>query len=162
MESNQESSIIDTDDQMSTTDSENPSNVTSSTSLNDDTMWDRIQRVTWSANQEFWSKLLNEDKMLFRIRFKEYFIEACKTQLYVFHDFIENDETWNSLMETKSQIYEDISEDDEAFFSAVDKRKYKLLKTINWEQVEAELLDEDSSDGSDAENDQDENEQLID
>ena len=40
-------------------------------------------------------------------------------------------------------------------FSAVDKRKYKLLKTINWQQVEAELLGEDSGDGSDVENEQD-------
>ncbi len=43
-------------------------------------------------------------------------------------------------METKSQLYEEISEDDESFFSAVDKRKYKLLKTIDWEKVESELL----------------------
>ncbi len=138
MESDQENSSEDTDDQRSTTGSENPSNVTDEYPNED--IWDRIQRVTWSNNKDFWVNLLNEDRTLFRMRFKEYFIESCKQQLYVFHQFIENDETWSSLMETKSHLYEEVSEDDEVFFSAVDKRKYKLLKTIDWEKVESELL----------------------
>ena len=143
MESDQENSSEDTDDQRSTNRSENPSNVTDE--YPNENIWDRIQRVTWSNNQNLWVNLLNEDRTLFRMRFEEYFIESCNQQLYVFHQFIENDETWSSLMETKSQIYEDVSEDDEAFFSAVDKRKYKLLKTIDWGKVESELTD-DSSD----------------
>ena len=51
-------------------------------------------------------------------------------------------------METKSHLHEEVSEDDEAFFSAVDKRKYKLLKTINWENVESVLLDEFEDDSN--------------
>ena len=134
MESDQENSSSEPDDHSSTTASDNPSGVT------DDTIWDRIQRGTWTNNNDYWLKLLNEDRTLFRMRFKDFFIESCKRQLYLFHQFIENDETWSSLMETKSQLYEEISEDDESFFSAVDKRKYKLLKTIDWEKVESELL----------------------
>ena len=134
MESDQENSSSEPDDHSSTTGSDNPSGVT------DDTIWDRIQRGTWTNNNDYWLKLLNEDRTLFRMRFKDFFIESCKRQLYLFHQFIENDETWSSLMETKSQLYEEISEDDESFFSAVDKRKYKLLKTIDWEKVESELL----------------------
>ena len=52
-------------------------------------------------------------------------------------------------METKAKLYEDVSEDDEALFSAIDKRKYKLLKTIDWDQVESELMGDDSSEASD-------------
>ena len=42
------------------------------------TMWDRIQKNTWSSNPDFWSKLLAKDVELFRMRFKEFFIESCK------------------------------------------------------------------------------------
>ena len=142
MESDQENSSVDMDDQSSTTGSDHSSRVT------DESIWDRIQRVTWTNNNEFWLKLLNEDKTLFRMRFKEFFIESCKRQLYLFHQFIENDETWSSLMETKSQLYEEVSEDDESFFSAVDKRKYMLLKTIDWGKVESELLAEPNDDSN--------------
>ncbi len=46
----------------------------------------------------------------------------------------------------KSEVpYEAISEDDEAFFSAVDKRKYKFLQTIDC--AEYDVIDE-SSNGS--------------
>lgn len=153
MDSDQEDSIIDTDEQLSTTGLDKATIDVGSENHPDATMWDRIQSLTCSMKKEFWSKLLAEDETLFRMQFKEYFIEACKTQLYKIHDFTENDQTWNSLMETKSQVFEETSEDDEAFFSAIDKRKYKLLKTIDWTRVEAELAD--SSDGSDADGEYD-------
>ncbi len=140
MESDQENSSEDTDDQRSTTGSENPSNVTDE--YPNENICDRIQRVTWSNNKDLWVNRLNEDRTLFRMRFKEYCNESCKQQFYVFHQCIENDQ----FIE-KSQMYEDVSEDDEAFFSAVDKRKYKILKTIDWGKVESELTD-DSSDNS--------------
>ena len=51
-------------------------------------------------------------------------------------------------METKSQLYEEVSEDDESFFSAVDKRKYMLLTTIDWGKVDSELLAEPNDDAN--------------
>ncbi len=143
MESEQETSLTDTDDQLSTSGSDSPSKETGTV---DETIWDRIQRM---------SKLLIEDKLLFRMRFKECFIESCKHHLYLFYEFIENDEIWNVLMETNSQFFEETTEDDEAFFLAVDKRKYKLLKTIDWEQIESDLKDDESSETSETENSED-------
>lgn len=107
-----------------------------------DSIWDRIAKMTWSNNKDFWYKQLSKDPMIFRMKFKECFIETCKTMLTDINDFVENDETWNTLMETKTKLYEDISENDEALLSAIDTRKYKLLKTIDWVQVEAELQDD--------------------
>ena len=75
MESDQENSSVDMDDQSSTTGSDHSSRVTV------ESIWDIIQRVTWTNNNEFWLKLLNEDKTLFRMRFTEFFIESCKRQL---------------------------------------------------------------------------------
>lgn len=110
-------------------------------------MWDKIQRATLSKNKEFWSKIWNEDKHLFRIRFKEYFIDVCKDWLQSFNDFIENDDIWQSLMETKTKVLDDVSDqDDEALLSAIDMRKYKLLKVIDWGQLEQELEEESESD----------------
>ena len=56
-------------------------------------------------------------------------------------------------METKSKIFEDLSEDDEALLSAIDTRKYKIFKTIDWNLVESDIKD---TDGSDVEEDQSE------
>ena len=83
MESEQETSLTDTDDLLSTSGSDSPSKETGTV---DEKIWDRIQRM---------SKLLIEDKLLFRMRFKECFIESCKHHLYLFYEFIENDEIWN-------------------------------------------------------------------
>ena len=76
MDSDPENVSSDTDDERSTTGSDSPS------SAIDESLWDRIQRLTYSDNIENWLKLLNEDKVLFRMRFKEHFIESCKRQLY--------------------------------------------------------------------------------
>ncbi len=51
-------------------------------------------------------------------------------------------------METKSQLYEEVSEDDESFFSAVDERKYMILKTIDQGEVESEVLAEPDDDSN--------------
>lgn len=114
-------------------------------------IWDQLQRITWSGNKEFWYKLLSTEKKLFRMKFKECFIETCRNQLANLSDFIENDETWNALMETKSKIFEDLSEDDEALLSAIDTRKYRIFKTIDWSIVEADI--QEDTDDSDVEED---------
>ena len=112
-----------------------------------ESIWDRVQRLTFDGNIEYWSNLLSTDPVIFRLRFKESFIESCRTWLTSINDFVENDETWNALMDTKSNLFQELPEDDEALLSAIDKRKYKLLKRIDWEQLEADLL-EDSTDES--------------
>ena len=114
---------------------------------NEESVWDRVQRLTYDGNIDYWSNLLSTDPSYFRLRFKDSFIESCRTWLTTINDFVENDETWNALMDTKSNLFQELPEDDEALLSAIDKRKYKLLKRIDWEQLEADLLG-DSTDES--------------
>jgi len=107
------------------------------------TMWDRIQQKTLSDNRDHWLQLFQDDKSLFRMRFKDYYIESCKVWLYTFNEFFENDDTWSAVMETKSKLYEDVSDDEEALLSAIDKRKYKLLKHLDWNELESILVEDD-------------------
>ena len=111
-------------------------------------MWDKIQRLTYVGNKNVWYQLLSQDKVQFQLKFKEAYLEHCKTWLSVFNDFIGEDETWASLMETKSKIYENVEGDeDEALLSAVDARRYKIFKLIDWDKLEADI--EQNSDDSD-------------
>ena len=54
-------------------------------------------------------------------------------------------------METKTRINATIGESNEALLSAVDARRYKLFKVIDWGKIEADLTDKSSSDSSDNE-----------
>ena len=70
--------------------------------------WEKIQRLTYNDNKDFWYQLLSQDKVQFQLKFKEAYLEHCKTWLSLFNDFISGDETWASLMDTKSKIYETV------------------------------------------------------
>ena len=125
-------------------DSDNQSVTDSETSIQEttqnDSIWDQIIRMTYANNSSFWNGLLIQDKEQFQLKFKESFLEKCKTWLNTINDFVENDETWAAVMETKSKLYETVEEDDEeALLSAIDARRYKLFKLIGWEKVEADL-----------------------
>ena len=105
-----------------------------------ESMWDKILRMTYAEDKDFWYRLLNENKIQFQLKFKESFIEHCKIWLGVFNEFIENDDTWGSLMETKSKLYETVEEDDEeSLFCAIDARRYKLFKLIDWGRIESAI-----------------------
>ena len=106
----------------------------------DNSMWNKILRLSYDDNKEFWFRLLSKDKTQFRLKFKEAFLEQCKTSLDLIDDFVENDETWASILETKSKLYDMVEEnDDEALLSAIDARKYKIYKLIDWQKVEDDI-----------------------
>ena len=110
-------------------------------------IWDQIVRMTYAKNTSFWNRLLTQDKEQFQLKFKESFLEKCKTWLNTLNEFVEDDETWGAVMETKSKLYETVEEDDqEALLSAIDARRYKIFKLIDWENVEADLEDSKSDD----------------
>ncbi len=79
-------------------------------------------------------------------------------------NFLENDETKSSIWDTKEKL-EDM-DDEEAVQTAIDQRKYKLLKLIKWEKVEG-LIDGDDDEDSlemedgDAEEEQEELEEYV-
>ena len=118
-----------------------------------DSMWDKIQLLTYADNKDFWYQLLTQDKTQFKLKFKEAYLEHCKTWLNSIHAFVEEDETWASLMDTKSKIYETVEgNEDEALFSAVDARRYKLFKLIDWDRLEVDIYDNtDENDSEDGE-----------
>ena len=106
----------------------------------DETMWDKILRVTYAGNKQFWSQLLSQDEIEFQLKFKEAYLEQCKRWLALFNDFIAQDETWTSLMDTKTKLYDSVEGDkEEALFSAIDARRYKIFKMIDWDKVEADI-----------------------
>ena len=106
----------------------------------DDTMWDKILRITYAGNKQFWSQLLFQDEIEFQLKFKEAYLEQCKRWLALFNDFIAQDETWTSLMDTKTKLYDSVEGDEEeALFSAIDARRYKIFKMIDWDKVEADI-----------------------
>lgn len=123
----------------------------------EESIWGNIQRVTYSENKEYWHQLLNEDETQFRLKFKDSFLEACKTWLSQIYEFMEEDETWASIIETKSRIQDNIEENDEALLSAMDMRKYKIFKTIDWNKVETEVNEDNDSD--ETEEDEEENDE---
>ena len=123
-------------------------------------MWHKIQEILSNDNRAFWESLLNQDKTQFRLKFRESFLEYCKNWLSNLNTFIENDETWAAIMETQSKILDDVGDDDdEALFAAVDARKYKVYKNIDWKRVENDILGIDDDDEEDADEDEDDDEQ---
>lgn len=136
--------VFDAEDQMSDMDDEIKPLPTSPS----ETIWNRIQLVTYYDNKDSWKTMFYQNKQNFQMRFKEHFIEACKNWLSMMSDFMENDETWSALMDTKSKLYQLTEDDQEALLSAIDSRKYKLIKRIDWDRLETNLA-EDSSDVSD-------------
>ena len=102
-----------------------------------DSMWNRIQQMTYGGNKDVWCQLKSQDILQFKLNFKEAYLEHCKIWLCLFNEFTEKEETWVSLMEIKSKIYEYVKEDaDEVLFLAVDARRNKIFKLIDWNTLE--------------------------
>lgn len=102
--------------------------------LTNDTLWDKIALFTCDSDEDFWSQLL-VNKKEFKIRFNDHYIESCKKWLSFFHDFMEEDETWDALLSTREKLCETIDDREEALLAAIDTRKHKILDTINWDRV---------------------------
>ena len=117
-----------------------------------ETIWNKIQRVTYADNKNYWRELMEEDKSQFQLKFKASFLESCKSWILQLCNFVDDDQTWAALMDTKAQIYESVEDDEEALLSAVDTRKYKLYKTIDWGKIESDLLEDDDSSSEEEDN----------
>ena len=78
---------------------------------------------------------------------------------------MDEDETWNAIEEARSRINETIEDNDEALLAAIDIRKFKIFKTIDWNAIEMDILDEQNQIWSDSDDDDDEmdsNSQVVD
>jgi len=114
-------------------------------------MWDQIQNKSFVAKEKYWIDLFQQDKTQFQIKFKENYLENCKQHLSTINDFIQDDETWNAIVETKDKFLVNSSDnEDEALLLAVDQRRYKVYKQINWHALEDEMETVDASDEEEA------------
>ncbi len=133
----------------------------SQSSAEEQTIWNKIILDTVEQNKE---TLRDADSSKRLTKFKKLFIENVKVWLLQIHEFWENDETKSSIWDTKEKL-EDM-DDEEAVQTAIDQRKYKLLKLIKWEKVEG-LIDGDEEEDSlemedgDAEEEQEELEEYV-
>ena len=105
-------------------------------------VWDRITKTTVNLNQGRLHKSYRADPAHFKLKFRDAFLESSKEWLLELDNFIRNDAYWDAIMDARAQSTEDDS-DDEALLAAIDKRKYKIFKTINWDIVDS-LMESDT------------------
>ena len=120
----------DSDLQSDAGDSQGDTDVTES-------IWDRMISLTYNRNPTFWRNLLAKDQTQFRIKFKKSFLETSKSWLSLINAFVEDDEAWATIMETKAKLLDTVDGDEcEGLLCAIDARRYKLFKLIDWETLE--------------------------
>jgi hypothetical protein len=109
-------------------------------------VWNKISIATLNANKSRFRKVYRDDYSRFQRKFSEAYLYSVQDWLLELDDFMRNDSYWESIMDARGQAADDES-DDEALLHAIDKRKYKIYKAINWEIVDS-MMDEESSDES--------------
>ena len=123
-------------------------------------MWDIMIADTAEKHSEQLKSVLH-DTDSFKRKFQKYFLENSRKWLHKMHDFFEND----TLREKLWQIMENIDDAEdvtEALNIAIDQKKYKILKLIDWSQVinllqsedEAEAEIDNNEDGQDDDHEQ--------
>ena len=107
-----------------------------------ETIWDKIVFHTFNANKE---KLIGySDWKKLRHKFKNMFLENVKYWIPMINDFMESDELKAAIWDTKDSNPD--MDEDEAILFAIEKRKYKLFKIIDWDYIRDlvhEEMDED-------------------
>jgi hypothetical protein len=135
---------------LSDDDSQSPTHVQS--------VWEKIVHATAQANKNRLQKSYHQDRSHFKRKFCDAYIYRVKEWLLELDEFVKNDVYWEAIVDTRVHGSESDS-DDEALLSAIDKRKYRLYKAINWDIVESVMEDEsdDESEMSVQEEESDEN-----
>ncbi len=109
----------------------------SENSVGEITIWSKIILDTVEQNKE---ALREADSSKRKSKFKKYFIENVKVWLLQIQELWENDETKSSIWDTKEKL--EGMDDEEAVLTAIDQRKYKLLKHIKWDVID-DMIDEE-------------------
>ncbi len=98
-----------------------------------ETVWDKIMWETYVENKE---NLATLDKTKLKEKFKKYFLVKVKEWLPMLQDFMENDRIKAAIWGTKEMVASDSNDEEEDIIVAVDQRKYKIWKIIDWDIVE--------------------------
>ena len=115
-----------------------------------ETVWDKIMWETYVENKE---NLATLDKTKLKEKFKKYFLVKVKEWLPMLQDFMENDRIKAAIWGTKEMVASDSSDEEEDILVAVDQRKYKIWKIIDWDMVKNWLTEEGANDNQDSEAD---------
>ncbi len=107
----------------------------SANSVDEITIWGKIILDTVEQNKE---ALREADSSKRKSKFKKYFIENVKVWLLQIQELWENDETKSSIWDTKEKL--EGMDEEEAVLTAIDQRKYKILKLIKWDEID-DLID---------------------
>ncbi len=105
-----------------------------------ETVWDKIMWETYVENKE---NLATLDKTKLKEKFKKYFLVKVKEWLPMLQDFMENDRIKAAIWGTKETVASDSSDEEEDILVAVDQRKYKIWKIIDWNIVENWFTEEE-------------------
>ncbi len=105
-----------------------------------ETVWDKIMWETYVENKE---NLATLDKTKLKEKFKKYFLVKVKEWLPMLQDFMENDRIKAAIWGTKETVASDSSDEEEDILVAVDQRKYKIWKIIDWDIVENWFAEEE-------------------
>jgi hypothetical protein len=100
-------------------------------------LWDAILNDTYESHPSLMDRS-GGDSMVFKELFQLAFLGKCKRWFLCFREFLENDDTWACIMDTKEKMerrkgfgYE------EALMNATDERKYILYDLIPWKDIQS-------------------------
>jgi hypothetical protein len=127
-----------------------PGNDVDSNSTHGRTVWEKIAQATANANKGRLLKAYQQDRSHFKRKFSDAYLYRVKDWLVELDDFVKNDVYWESIEDTRVHGSDSDDSDEEALLSAIDKRKYRIYKAINWDIVDSVMqgVAEDDSDTS--------------
>ena len=106
-------------------------------------LWDQVLIKTYADNAAKLDKYLDcGDVSKFKAKFKQLYLETAREWLRMVYRFWHNDDVKDSIWISMADN-EDEMEEEEALDIAVDFRKYKIWKTIDWNRVRDIVADDE-------------------
>ncbi len=99
----------------------------------EDDIWDVILDDTVKQYNDQLQKHI-EDADVLKRKFEKYFFENARKWVSKLYNFYEQDEVFGKILEFIKNV-DHADDDEEALNLAVDNKKYKLLKVIDWARV---------------------------
>ena len=99
----------------------------------EDDMWEVILDDTVHQYNEQLQQYADNVVML-KKKFEKYFFENVRTWIHKLYNFYEYDEVFGKLVEYVKNL-DHADDDEEALNLAVDNKKYRILKVVDWTRV---------------------------
>ncbi len=108
-------------------------------------VWNMIVKATWDERLRKYA----DNEARFKQKFQEAFLEKAKELLPKLQEFFDCDETWLAISRSSERLLKTVEDESEALLAAMDERKYKMFKEIDWEVAKSHL-DTDSGEEEEA------------